>query len=123
MLPYAKKLTATARALRRSMTPEERHLWYDFLKKLPFTVRRQHNIEGYIVDFYIAARKTAIEIDGLQHTAPAHQRADAERDATLASWGISVLRYSNDDINRRFHTVAEDILSHFGISSEDLKDS
>ena len=49
------------------MTAEERHLWYDFLKKLPIPVKRQKNIENYILDFYIPSAKLAIEIDGRQH--------------------------------------------------------
>ena len=40
-LKYNKKLVSNARALRKNMTDEEKHLWYDFLKKLPVTVNRQ----------------------------------------------------------------------------------
>lgn len=69
MIPYNKNLVKNAQELRKNMTPEEKHLWYDFLKKLPFNVRRQHNIENYIVDFYIAEKKAVIEVDGIQHTA------------------------------------------------------
>ena len=47
-------LTKFSQDLRSNMTKEEKHLWYDFLKRLPLTVRRQHVIENYIVDFYIA---------------------------------------------------------------------
>jgi len=60
MIPYNKKLVSNARDLRKNMTPEEKHLWYDFLKRLPLNVRRQHNIENYIVDFYIAEKKIVI---------------------------------------------------------------
>ena len=49
------------------MTPEEKHLWYDFLKKLPITVNRQKSIGNYIVDFYISSADLVIEIDGAQH--------------------------------------------------------
>ena len=70
------------------MTPEEKHLWYDFLKRLPYNVRRQHNIENYIVDFYIAKKKIVIEVDGIQHTSPEHKKTDAQRDASLAAWGL-----------------------------------
>ncbi len=38
---YDKNLVCNAQELRKNMTPEERHLWYDFLKKLPITVNRQ----------------------------------------------------------------------------------
>ena len=46
---YNKKLVGTAQALRKRMTPEEKHLWYDFLKRLPVTVNRQKNIGNYVV--------------------------------------------------------------------------
>ena len=72
MIPYNKKLVQNARALRKNMTPEEKHLWYDLLKRLPLNVRRQHNIENYILDFYIAEKKIAIEIDGVQHSMREH---------------------------------------------------
>ena len=121
MYPYNKKLVTNAQILRKNMTPEEKHLWYDLLRKLPITVKRQKNIENYIVDFYIAKIKTVIEVDGIQHSAPENLAADAERDATLAKWGITVLRYSNEDIRNRFSAVADDILSQLGLTAADLK--
>ena len=114
MLPYNKKLVASARYLRKSMTPEEKHLWYDFLKKIPLTVKRQHNIGNYIVDFYIAEKKIVIEVDGIQHTAPNHKSADAERDANLRAWNITVLRYSNERIRNDFKSVVIDIQNNIG---------
>ena len=103
------------------MTTEEKHLWYDFLIKLPFNVRRQHNIENFIVDFYIAEKKTVIEIDGRQHTLPEHEEADKLRDNCLAFWGITVLRYTNEDIRNKFNTVTTDILEKFDLRYSDLK--
>ena len=121
MIPYNKKFVSNARTLRKNMTPEEKHLWYDFLKRLPFNVRRQHNIENYIVDFYIAEKKIVIEVDGRQHLLPEHKEADEQRDADLTTWGIFVLRYSNKNIRDNFHAVAEDILKHLGLDYCDLK--
>ena len=121
MIPYNKKLVSNARTLRKNMTPEEKHLWYDFLKKLPMNVKRQHNIENYIVDFYIAEKKIVIEVDGIQHTSPENKALDAERDKVLAKWGITVLRYSNTNINENFNSVAEDILKKLNLSFFDLK--
>ena len=121
MVPYNKKLVSTAQALRKNMTPEEKHLWYDFLKMLPYNVRRQHNIENYIVDFYIAKKKIVIEIDGIQHSLEKNKEADEKRDKVLANWGISVLRYSNDSIRNNFNSVAEDILKKLGLDFSDLK--
>ncbi len=121
MIPYNKKLVSNARALRKNMTPEEKHLWYDFLKRLPLNVRRQHNIENYIVDFYIAEKNVVIEIDGRQHLLPEHKEADEQRDAALAAWGISVLRYSNNNIRNNFTAVTQDILKNLGLTFYDLK--
>jgi len=121
MIPYNKKFVSIAKILRKNMTPEEKHLWYDFLKRLPFTVRRQHNIENYIVDFYIAEKKIVIEVDGRQHLLPEHQEADKQREMVLCAWNITVLRYSNDAIRNDFNAVAEDILRKLGLTFSDLK--
>lgn len=120
MIPYNNKLVSNARVLRKNMTKEEKHLWYDFLKKLPFNVRRQHNIENYIVDFYIAEKKIVIEVDGRQHLMPEHVEADKKRDGDLSKWGIVVLRYSNNDINYNFQEVADDILRMLELEISDL---
>ena len=61
------ELVANAQKLRKAMTKEERHLWYDCLKLLPVTVHRQKILGNYIVDFYIASAKMVIELDGSQH--------------------------------------------------------
>ena len=47
--------------LRRDMTPQERHLWYDFLRGLPIQVRRQKAFGNYIADFYCAERNLVIK--------------------------------------------------------------
>ena len=121
MIPYNKTLVDNARELRKNMTPEEKHLWYDFLKRLPYNVRRQHNIENYIVDFYIAEKKIVIELDGIQHTSYEHQQKDKTRDIKLSEWGITVLRYPHESIRREFNWVASDILAHLGLKFADLK--
>ena len=120
MLPYEKRFVSNARTLRKNMTPEEKKLWYEFLKKLPYNVRRQHNIENYIVDFYIAKKKIVIEIDGIQHTSDKHKHDDALRDKTLSEWGITVLRYTNTDINTNFYAVKNDILLKLDLQPNDL---
>ncbi|MBP3396240.1 MAG: DUF559 domain-containing protein [Clostridia bacterium] len=117
---YDKKLVSNAQTLRKNMTPEERHLWYDFLKKLPITVNRQKNIGNYIADFFIASKRIVIEIDGSQHGLPENKQVDRERDADFARLGIQVLRYTNVDIQKRFYAVCEDILAKIGLSPSDL---
>ena len=103
--PYSQKL-------RKEMTKEERHLWYDFLKSLPIMINRQKVVGKYILDFYCAKAKTAIELDGSQHFEKEGVDKDVERDAYLKEQGIKVLRYSNYDINRNFEAVCIDIREH-----------
>ena len=104
------KLKTYAQQLRREMTREERHLWYDFLRNLPVTVNRQKVIGPYIVDFYCASAKLVIELDGSQHYDTEGIRSDEERDTYLCGLGLRVLRYSNRDVNQGFDGVCEDIL-------------
>jgi len=106
------KLTPNAQRLRRDMTKEEKHLWYDFLKLLPLTVNRQKVIENYIVDFYIAEAQIVIELDGSQHYEEEGIQKDIIRDERLKSLGFKVLRYTNLDINWRFKEVCADIENH-----------
>ena len=106
------KLTSNSQTLRKNMTKEERHLWYDFLKQLPITINRQKVIGSYIVDFYCSKAKLVIELDGSQHYEESHIIKDKQRDEYLIQLGLKVLRYSNLDINRNFSGVCTDILKH-----------
>ncbi len=107
-----KRLTPYAQKLRREMTKEERHLWYDFLKSLPISFRRQKVIGDYIVDFYCPEAKLVIELDGGQHYLDESRAADLARDRALAEKGLTVLRYSNEEIQHNFTGVCEDVLRH-----------
>ena len=113
-------LKPISQTLRKNMTREEKHLWYDFLKKLPFNVKRQMMIGDYIVDFYIASAKIVIEIDGRQHSMPENKESDLERDKKLFDKGIRVLRYSNKSVNYNFNAVCSDIMKNLGITAADL---
>ncbi len=118
---YNKQLVSNAQNLRKNMTPEEKHLWYDFLKRLPVTVNRQKNIGNYIVDFYIASKRVVIELDGSQHGTEENYESDKQRDYDLRRIGITVLRYPNIDINMNFDIVCNDILNKINISVNELK--
>ncbi len=106
---YSKKLQPNARTLRKNMTKEERHLWYDYLKRLPLTVHRQKVIGPYIVDFYIAQSKLIIELDGSQHFEERGQAYDTQRDAYLQQKGYCILRIPNNEVNQNFPGVCEEI--------------
>ena len=102
-------LTRNAQKLRKNMTKEEKHLWYDFLKSLPVNVNRRKTFGRYILDFYCASAKVAIDVDGSQHYEDTGKIKDNERDNYLAKRGIRVLRYSNREINLYFSEVCADI--------------
>ena len=109
------QLKRNAQKLRREMTKEERHLWYDFLKTLPVTVNRQKVIGAYIVDFYCASAKLVIELDGSQHYEDMGAASDLVRDDALNRLGLTVVRYSNADINRNFDGVCADLLRRLNL--------
>ena len=112
MYNHKKELVANAQNLRKNMTDEEKHLWYDFLKNLPVTVNRQKNIGNYIVDFLISSSNLVIELDGSQHWNEENKENDKKRDEYLKKMELTVLRYSNKEINENFDGVCADILKH-----------
>ena len=98
-----------ARNLRKHMTKEERHLWFDFLQQYPVRILRQKTIEGYIVDFYCAKAKLIIEVDGSQHCEEDSKVYDEIRTGKLENLGLKVIRISNFDVWLRFESVKEEI--------------
>ena len=104
---YADKNKEIAKTLRKTMTKEERHLWYDFLRSYPVKFYRQRRIDRYIVDFYCAQAQLVIELDGGQHYDEAGMAADEERTAVLERYGLRVIRFTNLEIQRQFSAVCE----------------
>ena len=102
-------LTPRAIKLRKNMTKQERHLWYDFLRAYPVRFMRQRVIGKYIADFYCAKAKLVIEIDGSQHFTNDGLQRDIEREKFMQSLGIKTIRYSNNEIGNNFESVCLDI--------------
>ena len=108
-VPKNYKLLEAARNLRREMTPQERKLWYLFLRNYPVRIYKQRIIGNFIVDFYCAAAKLVIEVDGSQHFDEQGKAYDWERSAYLRGLGLNVIRYSNSDVKLHFEAVCESI--------------
>lgn len=104
---HNKSLVPYSRELRKNMTKEERHLWYDYLRTYPVRFLRQKIIGKYIVDFYCAKAKLAIELDGTQHFEDKGIEYDAERTAYLNQYEIDVIRIANNEVNENFDGVCE----------------
>ena len=94
-----------ARFLRKNMTPEEKHLWYDFLRHYPVKIYKQRIIDNFIADFYCHKAKLVIELDGSQHYTPEGKTYDAARTEILERYGLTVIRFFNKDINEAFEGV------------------
>ena len=112
MYKHNKSMVTNAKALRKNMTMEERHLWYDFLRSYPVKFTRQKVIGPYIVDFYCPKANLVIELDGSQHYEESGQRHDAVRDAYLQQQGLQILRIPNNAINENFRGVCDCILQY-----------
>ena len=103
------KLKRNAQNLRKSMTKEEAHLWYQCLCRFPWRFRRQYIIGNYIADFYCHQAKLVVELDGSQHYTPEEKEYDQKRTEYLEKQGLKVIRFSNLDIMRRFDDVCDNI--------------
>jgi len=106
---HNKELVPNARELRKNMTPEERHLWYDFLRAHPARCSRQKVLGRYIADFYSAKAKMVIERDGSQHYEGQHQEKDRERTQFLQQYGLRVVRIPNNEVKSNFQGVCAPI--------------
>ena len=104
-----KKLQSNARILRKSSTPEENHLWYDYLKTYPIQFNRQKVIGNFIVDFYCKKAGLVIEIDGAQHYEEEALLYDAKRTEYLKAQNLHVLRFTNGEVNKKFSSVCAKI--------------
>ncbi len=104
---HNKSLTNSAKTLRKNMTKEERHLWYDFLRSYPVRFLRQKVIDNYIVDFYCHKARLVIELDGSQHFEPQGIIKDKIRTHKIESRNLTVIRIPNNMINLHFTEVCE----------------
>jgi len=104
---HNKQLVPLARQLRKEMTKEERHLWYDFLRTYPIRFTRQKVLGKYIVDFYCAGAKLVVELDGSQHYEENNIQKDLERTSFLEGYGLKVIRIPNNEVNANFRAVCE----------------
>ncbi len=108
-LPYNSDLVFRAKAMRKHPTPAEKKLWRDCLRPLPVKFLRQRPIEHFIVDFYCAALRLVIEVDGDSHFTEQGQAYDAERSAILEGYGLRIMRFTNQQVLEEFDAVCEQI--------------
>ena len=106
-LKYNKDNVERAKELRKNATPEENHLWYDFLSKYKIRFQRQKSIDNFIADFYCHQAKLVIEIDGSQHYTESGLKKDEFRTEILEGYNLKIIRFTNIQIHTRFSGVCE----------------
>ena len=106
-MAQSEKIRRYSQNLRKNMTKEERHLWYDFLRNHPEKFTRQKVLGKYIADFYCAKANIVIELDGSQHYEDGGAEKDAERTAFLEGYGLTIIRIPNNEVMRNFRGVCE----------------
>ena len=106
-LNYNKKNIVLAKNLRKNETPQEKHLWYDFLSKYEIRFQRQKAIDNFIADFYCHKAKLIIEIDGSQHYTEEGKQKDEFRTELLKKYNLKVIRFTNHQIGTNFQGVCE----------------
>ena len=105
MIKKNNQLLGNARFLRRNMTRQENHLWYDYLRHYPIKIYKQRIIDNFVVDFYCHQARLVIELDGSQHYSMDGKEQDKIRTEIIGQHEIQVLRFSNKDIDEKFDGV------------------
>ena len=107
MIKYAASNLKNARKNRkqRNATRQEGLLWHLYLKNTKVRFYRQYRVGAFILDFYCPRKKLAVELDGGQHYEDDVIAYDDSRTAFLNESGITVLRFTNDDVDKSLQNV------------------
>jgi very-short-patch-repair endonuclease len=108
-IPYRRALKPRAQGLRRDPTPAEKKLWYEFLCLQQEKFTRQKPLGPYIADFYCAAARLVIELDGDSHFTSKGQASDQHRAQILATLGMRIIRFTNLEVAENFEAVCEQV--------------
>ncbi len=99
-----------AEELRNRMTPAEEKLWkHIHINEWKLKFRRQHPISNYVADFYCHKLKLVIELDGGIHDAEDVKKNDEEREKRMTGFGITVLRFKNEEVLGNINSVLNKI--------------
>jgi len=108
-LPYNRKLVEKAKELRKNLTLAEKTIWVNYLQTFKYKILRQRPIDNFIVDFYCPQLKLVIEIDGDTHFTAEAQEYDLRRTKILEGYGLTLIRFTNDEVLQNLDAVCEQI--------------
>ena len=100
-----------AKELRKAETEPEKILWSKLNRnQIPgLQFRRQHPINIFIGDFYCVRIKLLIEVDGSIHEIIEYKEHDQGRSEILNDFGITVIRFTNEQIIEETDSIIEQI--------------
>lgn len=103
--------TSLRRKLRSDLPPAEWLLWQELKNRGldGHKFRRQHGIGNYILDFYCAEAKLAIELDGISHIGEVAQAYDVKRDDFCKAFGVRTVRFKNEEVYNNMESVLKRI--------------
>ena len=98
-------------SLRKNMTTPEILIWQKIRDRQLFNYkfRRQYSVDLYVVDFYCAEKKLAIEIDGDTHYTDDAKIYDKLRSEFIQTRGIKIIRFTNREVMKNIIGVLEEI--------------
>jgi very-short-patch-repair endonuclease len=107
------EIDKAARELRRQLTPSEERLWEALIgRKLGgLKFRCQHPTGPFVLDFYCAAARLVVEVDGGIHLDPEQRKVDAARTEQLNAYGYRVIRFRNEEVVSDLAAVLDRILA------------
>lgn len=112
-----------AEQLRARMTEAEEILWNSIkINEWHLKFRRQHPISNYIADFYCHHLKLVIELDGGYHENKEVKIYDEKREQDIAEFGVSVLRFKNEEVINNTEKVMKKIEETITSIQEEMKE-
>lgn len=105
------KAKLTRRLLKKTIPDPESQLWF-YLRDRRFhgiKFRRQYSVGRYVVDFYCPKVRLAIEIDGDSHYVADAPEQDKVRQEYIEACGITVARFTNQEITQHVEEVLKEI--------------
>lgn len=123
-IPYNTSLMELARENRKKPTKAEKKMWNELLRNKQFEnlkFHRQKPLDQFIADFYCSKLMLAIEIDGDLHSETEAKEYDKDRTEALNSFGIKVIRYTNDAVLNNIEGVYKNILNEINERRKELK--
>jgi very-short-patch-repair endonuclease len=110
-----RELDQAARDMRKPLTDAEGVLWQELRRgRLGYHFRRQHAVTRFILDFYCPARRLVVEVDGGYHQSEEQRARDALRTGELERLGMTVLRFTNDEVMTDLASVLHRIADTLG---------